>query len=119
MIPLEECKHGWLYRIDARNFSFGVFNEDSKGFIGVRYKFGHEYLFTEFHWDTGAPFGTVCPQECLEECPIKDLSEDHKRVATAKDVSKYIEEGEEIFEVNQTLFGWLKEKTKERASDSP
>jgi hypothetical protein len=36
----------------------GVFNGVT-GFIGIREKFNHEYLFTEYHYDTGAPYGTV------------------------------------------------------------
>lgn len=68
-IPIEECKHGYLYRIDARNFSFGVYDEDSKGFVGIRVKFSETYLFTEYHWDTGEPFGTATPKEELEKFP--------------------------------------------------
>ena len=75
MIPMSECKHGWLYKIDSRNLILGVYNETQQGFVGIREKFGNEYLFTEYHWDTGAPFGTVCPQEALEQCPLSDIRE--------------------------------------------
>ena len=88
-IPLEECKHGFGYRIHSRNLSYGVFNEKTKGFVGVREKFGCEYLFTEYHYDTGAPFGTVTPKSLDEECPIEDLSESNKE-----------------------LFDWMKKKDK-------
>jgi hypothetical protein len=47
----------------------GVFNENTKGFIGIREKFGHEYLSTEYHWDTGSPFGTAKPVELLDQVP--------------------------------------------------
>lgn len=74
VIPLKECKHGYLYLIDCRNLELGVFNKEDNGFIGIRTKFGSRYLFTEYHWDTGAPFGTTNPLEEIEECvhPIND-----------------------------------------------
>lgn len=68
-IKLEDCKPGHVYRISSRNLSFGVFNPADNGFIGIRNKFGHTYLFTEYHWDTGEPFGTVCPIEEVGACP--------------------------------------------------
>ena len=68
-IPLEKCKNRVLYRIHSRNLGFGVFNEADNGFVGIREKFGVEYLFTEYHWDTGEPFGTVHPVEELEPLP--------------------------------------------------
>lgn len=82
MIKLEDCKHGFLYKIDARNFSYGIFNKDDSGFIGVRHKFSAVYLFTEFHWDTGAPFGTVTPLVELEECSIRPLQEHNDELFT-------------------------------------
>jgi len=69
MIPLDECKNGMLYRISSRNLSLGVFREAVSGFIGIREKFGNYYLFTEYHWDTGPPFGTVHALEELEPVP--------------------------------------------------
>jgi hypothetical protein len=99
-IPLTECKHGYLYRISSRNLAFGVFNENSQGFVGIREKFGNRYLFTEFHWDTGAPFGTVHPKELLEECPITDLASSHTE---ERDGTKWAI-------TNQPLFDWLQEK---------
>jgi len=74
-IALEDCKHGYTYRIHSRNLSLGVFNQETQGFVGIREKFGSFYLFTEFHYDTGAPFGTVRPHEEIEKCPIEDLRE--------------------------------------------
>ena len=91
-IPLEECKHGYLYKINSRNLTFGVFNSGqsntglSNGFIGLRVKFDETYLFTEYHWDTGPPIGTVHPKVELEKCPL-ELNED-----------------------SEELFNWLKEK---------
>jgi len=68
-IKLEDCKHGGLYYLSCRNFSFGVFNKASGGFIGVRYKFGDEYAFTEYHYDGDDTHGTVHPYDFLEMCP--------------------------------------------------
>ena len=67
-IPLDRCKKGFLYRIRSRNLAIGVFNGET-GFIGLRTKFGCRYIFTEYHWDTGHPYGTVCPTEELRELP--------------------------------------------------
>lgn len=58
-IPMGECVKGHLYKIQSRNLSVGVYDGDS-GFIGIRTKFYDKYLFTEYHFDTGPPHGTVC-----------------------------------------------------------
>jgi len=68
-IPLEQCVKGTIYKIHSRNLRIGVFNGDT-GFIGIREKFGHEYLFTEYHYDCGAGgYGTVRPIEIIAELP--------------------------------------------------
>lgn len=84
-IPLNECRHGFTYRINSRNLRYGVYNEVSKGFTGIRYKFGDRFLFTELHYDVGPPFGTVHPIEELEQCPIEDLRESNS------ELMKYLE----------------------------
>ena len=68
-IALEDCKDRFLYRLKSRNLSLGVFNKKRNGFVGIREKFGARYLATEYHYDTGAPFGTAQPLEELEEMP--------------------------------------------------
>ena len=68
-IPLDQCVDRAVYRIRSNNLGVGVFSEKTKGFIGIRTKFGNKYLFTEYHYDTGAPFGTVCPVEQLGVLP--------------------------------------------------
>ena len=62
-IPLTDCIDRRLYRIKSRNLTVGVYRADVHGFVGIRTKFGSRYLFTEYHWDTGEPFGTVKPVE--------------------------------------------------------
>jgi len=65
-IPISECKRGTIYRLHSRNLSYGVFvPEDGNGFIGIREKLGSRYLFTEYHYDNGPPFGTVRPLEVV------------------------------------------------------
>lgn len=55
---LENCIPRRVYKLRSRNLSLGVYNGRS-GFIGIRTKFGDRFLFTEYHWDTGSPYGTV------------------------------------------------------------
>jgi hypothetical protein len=61
-LSLAECVKGHVYKIRSRNLRIGVFN-GTTGFIGIRTKWGSRYLFTEYHWDTGPPYGTVHPLE--------------------------------------------------------
>ena len=70
-LPLEECKKGGVYRLDSRNLSYGVYDGED-GFIGLRYKFGDTFLFTEYHWDTEnhKPYGTVKPLKLMEMLPV-------------------------------------------------
>lgn len=67
-IPIGACREGFVYRIHSRNLKLGVFH--SKGaFLGIREKFGSRYLFDEYHWDQGPPFGTVKPLQELNRVP--------------------------------------------------
>jgi len=67
----EELKIGYLYRIDARNASIGIWRGFKKGdFVISRYKFGQNYLFEEIHWDLSPDFGTVKPLYEIEESPF-------------------------------------------------
>lgn len=129
-IKIDECVNSCLYRISSRNLTFGIYCSDWKGFVGIREKFGAEYLFTEYHYDTGAPFGTVHPKEFLENCPLADLRESigsfdavtDREVAFDKPIADggkgwyYLDTGEasEVIRPasrgNQKLFDWLKEK---------
>lgn len=71
-IPLTECQPGHVYKIMSRNLGHGVY-DGAGGFIGIREKFGSQYLFTEYHWDQGPPFGTVHPETDLGPLP-EDLT---------------------------------------------
>lgn len=70
-IPMSECKHGYLYVLNSRNLGMGVFVNDKKDpqFIGIREKFGREYLTNENHWDCGPPYGTARPIQELGKVP--------------------------------------------------
>lgn len=74
-IPIDACQHGWLYRIYSRNLNLGVYRSSDHGFVGIRHKMAVRYLFAEFHWDIGPPFGTANPREAICECPIERLEE--------------------------------------------
>lgn len=69
MIPLSRCKNGVVYEIHSRNLQVGVFVKERAGFIGIREKFGRLYLFMEFHYATGAPYGTARPLKRLRAVP--------------------------------------------------
>lgn len=64
-IPIDKCIDGHVYIIDARNASVGIFEKNHpfwpNAFIISRNKFNANYLFPEFHWDNGAPYGTAKP----------------------------------------------------------
>ena len=63
----EACKDRQLYRIRSRNLDLGVYRAESGGFLGIRTKFGRRYVFEEYHWDNGEPYGTVKPIADLGE----------------------------------------------------
>ena len=74
-LPSASCKHGHLYWVHARNLRLALYNEEDDSFVGIRSKFDRKYLTTEYHWDTGVPFGTVKPLKELcktKFVPIED-----------------------------------------------
>lgn len=119
-IPLDKCEHGRLYRIFSRNLSLGVYNADSLGFIGVRHKFGHDYLFTEYHWDLGAAqCGTVKPYEALDLYPgevwesrVHTVTQEEVDAALAKGLSakELPTVGRDYYQDNHELRKWLDDK---------
>ena len=148
MIALENCKDRYLYKIASRNLAYGVFDITQNGFIGIREKFGSRYLFVEYHWDTGEPFGTVSPIHVLDPLPeniaccdelgtldkltgrpfitkFESLPDGtNKRHKFFTDVEPYeaIPESQETHGViihNDALFDWLDSKEKEYAGLQP
>jgi len=76
-LKLDELKDGYLYRIRARNGAFGIWRAEKSGFILSRVKFDANYTFMEYHYDTGAPLGTVKPLQEIEPSPFtKNFEED-------------------------------------------
>jgi len=58
-LPLiKDCEFRRIYKLECRNLKYGVF-DGKDGFIGIRTKFKSRFLFREYHWDQGAPYGTV------------------------------------------------------------
>ena len=95
---MEDLKHGYCYKIYARNAYVGVWKEHEKGFMISRYKVGgNPYLFDEYHWDThdeeNFPFGTVKPFELIEAFPfeLKEIYTDNE----AREILNYLDELEE------------------------
>ena len=76
-LPKEACQDRHLYRIRSRNLELGVYRAESGGFLGIRTKFGRRYVFEEYHWDNGPPYGTVKPvQELPEQLPAEIPNEE-------------------------------------------
>ena len=46
-IKIEDLKDGHLYKIIARNASYGIWLYRRQGFVISRVKFGHKYIFEE------------------------------------------------------------------------
>lgn len=69
-IKMNKLIDGGLYRIDARNSEYGIWLYNQLGFIIRRQKFTNIFLFVEYHYDTGFPFGTVYPLIFLEKSPF-------------------------------------------------
>ena len=61
MIPIENCKDGYLYVIYSRNAMLGIYVAKRRGFRISRFKFGDNFEFVEYHWDVGEPHGTAKP----------------------------------------------------------
>lgn len=71
-IPVADCIAGHVYTLWSRNLKLGVFRINHRfgpGFIGIRTKFGDRFLFEEYHWDSGPPYGTANPLVDLGPIP--------------------------------------------------
>jgi len=109
-LPIDQCKEGFLYIIDARNSKLGIYNEANNSFTISRYKFGSNFLFEEFHWDTNPPYGTVCPLKEIMKVPA--MSDEEKLIFLN---AKWVELKEEVCNCfpditkhfNWTETGWV------------
>jgi len=73
MIPMNQCKTGYLYRLCSRHLALGIWIAEGKAFYGIRTKFGTRFLDYEYHWDIGEPYGTARPVEEIEKFPGGDM----------------------------------------------
>ena len=87
-----ELKPGGVYRIKARNASFGIWTPEYQGFHISREKFGRNYVFVELHWDLSDSFGTVRPLEFIEMAPIdwENLKDWDTEPELEKETLKYL-----------------------------
>jgi len=86
-LKIDQLKAGYLYKIRARNASYGIWLPQRQGFIISRIKFANNYLFEEYHWDCEA-FATVKPLEEIEKSPFN--AEEINIVRLEKDDKKYM-----------------------------
>ena len=68
-IKIKDLKGGYLYHIDARNASYGIWNPERNSFLISRVKFGSNFIFEEHHWDCPS-FATAKPLEEIEKSPF-------------------------------------------------
>lgn len=80
-IKMPELIDGAVYEINARNAYVGVWRADQRGFEIPRQKFDNLYLFTEYHWDTGPPYGTAKPYGRLEDPPPEVVADRERLLA--------------------------------------
>ena len=69
-IKIKDLKGGYLYYIDARNASYGIWIPEKKAFAISRIKFFDNFIFEEHHWDCEA-FATVKPLKEVEKSPFE------------------------------------------------
>ena len=63
-IPRKDMIEGACYWVEARCGEVAQWN--GKSFDIWRHKWGFEYMFQEYHWDDGPPYGTVKPLRIIE-----------------------------------------------------
>jgi DNA-directed RNA polymerase subunit RPC12/RpoP len=82
---MKNLKDKWLYKIVARNAGVGIWEAKRKAFVISRYKFKDNFLFEEFHYAKGPPFGTAFEiSGPIEEVPSGDISFQHSWVKDIK-----------------------------------
>lgn len=98
-MPMSDMVDRRVYRVRSRNLVVGAWRAETRGFIGIREKFGALYLFEEYHTETGPPFGTAFA--------IQDLG-----IAVPEEVplTEYLDEsrGARMLRTNQALFDLLR-----------
>lgn len=74
-IKIRNLKDGYLYEIDGRTASVGMWSSFKKCFLVSRFKFGDNFLFPEDHWDEG---GTARALKEIEEVPWSTFLKEHQ-----------------------------------------
>lgn len=69
-IKIKDLKGGYLYYIDARNASYGLWIPEKEAFAISRIKFFDNFIFEENHWDCKS-FATAQPLKEIEKSPFK------------------------------------------------
>jgi hypothetical protein len=73
----KDLKDRYIYRIRARNSSIGVYNQKYRSFTLPRYKIDSWFLFDEYDFATGPPYGTAVPYEEIQR--MSDTFYVHKK----------------------------------------
>lgn len=118
-IPINECIHKGLYRINSRNLDYGICHKERSEvcFIGIRTKFGERFLDSEIHYDEESK-GTASPKELLKMYPFKTMEESILRQVTQQDADKcmakygrsHLKVGSFANFVNEEMFNWLEKE---------
>ena len=90
MIPIQQCKHHYLYKILARNFDYGIFDKNTISFIGIRYKFGTYFLDNEYHYDYNN--GTAIPIKEIRKLPENICIEISNHTFDEKKIFKFLDD---------------------------
>lgn len=72
MLNMSELLPRRVYELRSRNLVLGVWDPTACGFVGIREKFGNEFLDTEYHWDVSDTFGTARPVHLLTDLVIPE-----------------------------------------------
>ena len=89
-LKMSEMKEGYTYHIHARNARIGIWFGKHKSFAISRHKFGSNYIFEEYHWETGAPYGTAKPIEEIEKSPFTPNKDLVRKLVKNKDGEEYM-----------------------------
>lgn len=126
--PIDECVPRRLYSIRARSLGPKAIYLGHGEFIGLQLNFGTVCLFTEYHWDTGPPYGTVFEAidtgiDLPDEIPLSSSPgtiDEHTERYVAFNADKrcwyFVDSGEFSKEIkpvgkrNDALFDWLWEQ---------
>jgi len=76
-IYLYQMRDGYLYHIDARIASLGIWDTVTKSFEVSRTKFNDNFIDREDHWDLDNQ-GTAKPIKEIEKCGVSNSSDQSK-----------------------------------------